>query len=323
MTTDDVPGPSQPNKLQSVADRQIDKLISASRWHRVWIAVLLVVCVALGYVAYQNRQDSAQLKADSISSCESGNATRAQQTQVWEKNYALQASESKATASLLAQLISAVAQGNASVIKQIDTIVAQSSAASAAETQTFLNYVKQVNAPKNCAAEYSNVTSTPPKANQDVHGEESTTAVTSETAELLSWDGACLTIATAAAGTPVTQTSCAAAHAWTYYSTGELTPQGHSNVEVGDSGGNFVLKAVPTGTDVYTNSEEAGPGGYDYSQLYFGVGGTYWHANGSGQTVTFDSTSGDHANYWAILSDNAGGKGPHQAIVFNLTPHVS
>lgn len=285
-------------KLALVAEAQVDKLIRASRWHRVWIAVIasvtvltLAACVVLGVVAWQAHDTGVALKNDSIASCEQSNAARALDQQVWDS------------------FIQLLLKGN------------KNSQASA-EGAAFEQAVAKAYAPKDCVQAYSNVSGIPASATQLPGDEERTDAVTSETAELKSWDGACLSIPNANAGTAVDQVSCSSAHAWTYYSTGQLSPQGHSNVEVGDSGGHFVLKATGSGTDMFTDDLQAGPGGYYYDELYFGVTGTYWHANGAGQVVTFDNQKGDHANYWVILSDNAGGKAPQQVTTFNVMPRV-
>lgn len=143
--------------------RAVDHAVrTAVRWPkiavRLLVAVVIVlvgVCGVLTYNVIQNRNESNSLRQDSINSCESGNITRQQQTEVWEKNYSLQAQESKTTGKLLTELIAAIAQNNPVVIKQIDTILVQSGKANAAETQQFLNYVKQVNADRNCAQEYA------------------------------------------------------------------------------------------------------------------------------------------------------------------------
>jgi hypothetical protein len=114
-----------------------------------------------------------------------------------------------------------------------------------------------------------------------------------------SWDGYCLTIPTAAVGTLVDQTTCGQDHLWWLdESTSDLYPEGHADAQVGDSGGYLELKSPGTGTPVYDDGSETGPGNETYQQLWFGVAGTFWHANGNGEVVTFDGEAGDHANYW-------------------------
>jgi hypothetical protein len=134
----------------------------ALRWPTMAIRVLAGVCIALilvagasGYEAYQAHEQAIQLKTDSITSCESGNTFRTGQTEIWEKNYALQAKESAGTATLLTQLIDTLTGNNPTRIKEVEAILEQSGKASAAETATFLAYVKSVNVPHNCVQTYS------------------------------------------------------------------------------------------------------------------------------------------------------------------------
>jgi hypothetical protein len=271
------------------------------RWLVGVVITLVVVAAASGWVAWQAHDTALQLKQDSIGSCENGNAFRQGQTSIWVKNYALQAQESKATSKLLTELISTLAGNDPAKIAEINTILSQSGKASASETATFLSYVKSVNVAHNCVAAYSNVTGgskspTPPKAQDMAY------TTTSETVHLQSWNGGCLSVSSTSVGARVIEVACGSDHAWTYIpTTGELYPQGHSNVAVGDSGGNFVLKAAP-GTGLHTNNAKTGPVGYIYDQLNFNATDTYWHASGDGKNVTFDNTSGDDANYWAFLS---------------------
>jgi hypothetical protein len=78
---------------------------------------------------------------------------------------------------------------------------------------------------------------------------------------------------------------------------GKLYPEGHPDAEVGDSGGYLELKAQGTGTKPYCADTQVGPTGNGYCEIWFYVNGTFWHADGNGLDVTFDSVAGDRANY--------------------------
>ena len=276
-----IQGVAGESALVGTAETLVAKLVKADK-RRTWqVRILGLVCVVLVAVSvftvkgyFSNRDNATGLRADSVASCVSGNTTRALDITIWDS------------------FINLLLKGN-------------TNATANAEGKTFEQLVQKTYAPRDCQAEYANVGSTPasPASNAGDAAEVAfvTPAVTSQTQHLQSWDGACLSIPNANVGTRVYQVTCGTDHAWTYYSTGQLSPQGHDNVEVGDSGGELVLKATGSGTDVYTNSSKAGPGGYVYDQLYFGVPSTYWHANGNGEDVTFDNTSGDDANYWVFL----------------------
>jgi len=119
--------------------------------------------------------------------------------------------------------------------------------------------------------------------------------------QIKSYDGYCLSIPNANVGTRLDQVPCADAHGWWQDANHNLYPEGHANVQVGDSGGFLELKAAGTGTAIYDDGGILGPGGLSYYELFFGVPGTYWHANGNGLDVTFDSLSSDLANYWTFI----------------------
>lgn len=279
-----------------------------------WIMYLVLFLVVLSVVANivlavfidKTNVNASQLKQDAVSQCEAGNAFRANQLNVWEKNYALQAqlqaNQNKSTAPLLQQLLQQLANGDPAKLKQIEAIVTANNKASQDEVQTFLNYVKSVTLPRDCAAQFSNV-----KGNGAATGSgdppppAKTAAYTSAPAlvYLLSWDGACMTIANANVGTRISMSPCSSAHAWWYYPDGQLSPSGHPDVAAGDSGGYLELKSAPS-SPVYGDGSKVGPGGFIYNQLWFGVPGTYFHADGSGQYVTLDNQPGDLANFWAF-----------------------
>ncbi|HTJ67458.1 MAG TPA: hypothetical protein VL551_08030 [Actinospica sp.] len=118
--------------------------------------------------------------------------------------------------------------------------------------------------------------------------------------QIVSWDGYCLSIPNANIGTRLDQVPCGEDHLWWLNTvTGKLYPQGHPDAEVGDSGGYLELKAAGTGTKPYCDTPDVpGPTGNGYCEVWFNVAGTYWHADGDGLDVTFDSEKGDLANYW-------------------------
>lgn len=288
--------PPEKNTMMDAVEHSVRAMQNSLKWKAlqiriagVAIALLIAACSLLGVVAVQanntartTNANSAALKADAIVQCEQSNTTRMLDKQVWTA------------------FIQLLLTGN-------------TSKTAASEGAAFEQQVAIAYAPKDCANAYANVSgaSAQPAADPGVN----TDAVTSETEHLRSYttgNGAlCLSIAgTAVAGTAVDSVPCGHDHAWTYYSTGELSPQGHPQVAVGDSGGKFVLKSAGTATDVHNGGYRAnGPGGYGYYQLDFNNSKTYWHDNASGQAVTFDSENGDLANYWAFLgggdADNA------------------
>jgi hypothetical protein len=133
-----------------------------------------------------------------------------------------------------------------------------------------------------------------------VAGAGTAPAASYEIVQIKSWDGSCLSISTATVGTRLDQVPCADAHNWWLTPGYDLYPEGHSNVQVGDSGGYLKLKTAGTGTAAYIAALASGPGNVVYQDLWFDVSDTYWHANGNGQDVTFDNTPGDHANYWYL-----------------------
>ena len=154
-------GPKGESVLVGTAELMVSRLVKADR-RRAWqvrlLAVVGSVSLTAGILAgigyFQNRASSNGLRQQSITNCENNNKFRAAQVSTWEKNYTLQAQESKSTGTLLTQLIFTLASGDPAKIKQIDTILAKSGTASQAEITTFLNFVKSVDAPKNCQALY-------------------------------------------------------------------------------------------------------------------------------------------------------------------------
>lgn len=267
--------------------------------------LLVVTCSGLGIILDKVTVNTSALRTQSITNCQNNNKFRAAQVQTWEKNYALQASEAKATASLLTELINALANGDPAKIREINSILAKSNTASSNEISTFLKFVKKVDSPKDCTALFAPASDgTSPNAGIDPNMFPQTNAVVRTTYWLENWDGMCLSIPNANVGTRVNETSCPYAHGWWYYTpTGQLSPEGHANVAVADRGGYFVLEPAPT-TPAISDLGKEGPGGFFYKEMYFGAGNTYWHSPDCRDCdVTLDSNKGDLANYWAFLGD--------------------
>lgn len=128
--TDDKAFRSPGNKLASLAERQVDRLLKASRWHKWQIRLLAGVIVGLmavsSWVVYRQVTHplTNELRSDLVNSCVSGNASRALDQQVWDS------------------FISLLLKGN-------------TSAQAAAEGKAFEQAVAKAYAPKNCTAAYS------------------------------------------------------------------------------------------------------------------------------------------------------------------------
>jgi hypothetical protein len=288
----------------STAEESAKKWKKVTRWLVAGVVVLLITAGISGYFVNQVRNNANQLRQQSITSCETGNQFRAGQLEIWEKNYALQADVSKATSALLTQLISTLAKGDPAEIAQINHILAQSGKANAAEVSQFLNIVKNISASKDCTSAFDNTTSVGETADSGNPSSAKLTALTTTTTTVYpeNWNGYCLSIPNANVGTRVEEVPCASAHAWTYYSpSAELSPSGHPNVALGDSGGYPVLKATPTTDVTSVGPNRTGPGGFSYFQMNLsGTAGYYVHGNGNGQWVTLDGINGDGYNYWAF-----------------------
>jgi hypothetical protein len=161
--------PEDESTLVSAGEKLVNTLVAQSEVNRVqaqrnklWnrinsITVLLLVCViaGMGFLLARTHADATALRNDSIVSCQSGNTFRSGQIEIWNKYFALQAAESKATNGLLVDLVDTLANNNPTEIRHIYSILGKSNAASEAEQRTFMNYVNQVNAPHDCTALYS------------------------------------------------------------------------------------------------------------------------------------------------------------------------
>lgn len=256
---------------------------TAGKWRR-WSIIQSVVIVALvavsavtGYFVNQTRTNTDGLRQQSIQSCQIGNQRAAGTV--------------------------------AAVDFLVDTLEGpHPTAAIKALANSVKAQVLKDNEPRNCSQAYQapagagvNPTSgSPVKAVEEA---SSTTTVYPE-----NWNGYCLSIPNANVGTRVEEVPCASAHAWTYYSpSAELSPQGHPNVALGDSGGYPVLKATPTTDVTGVGPNKTGPGDFSYFQMNLGGNaGYYVHGNGNGQWVTLDNINGDGYNYWAFTVRGTG-----------------
>ena len=276
-------------KAKAAADRT-EK--SAKRWKVLsavlgfCVALLIASTCVLGYNVDQTSVNASGLRQQIIASCVQTNDTNARSVAANNSTKALDKGIWDAFISLLLQ-------GNPNPKAK--------AIGAAFETKVALAYAPVKFVPKNCVQTYQNTTgsgaspaSGTPKAD-DVR-------VTWSVVQLRNWNGACLTIATARVGARISETNCAHAHAWVYGTNGQLSPQGHTNVAAGDSGGAMVLKAP--GTKSLTNGVKLGPSGFTYYRMSFGVRGTYWYAHGAGKYVTLSGRSAN-ADYWAFLGNAA------------------
>lgn len=114
----------------AAAEAQIDRLIKANKRHKVgiWIQGVLIValCVVAGilsFVVIDQHNTDAQQRHDVVAQCEAGNSYRAGQTEIWNKLFALS--------------FGYKAPNKNSEVYKLDN--------------EFLNYVHQVDAPRDCS----------------------------------------------------------------------------------------------------------------------------------------------------------------------------
>lgn len=120
-------------------------------------------------------------------------------------------------------------------------------------------------------------------------------------------NGLCMYVPNANPGTHVYLGNCSNTNQWSYFSSGQLSPEGHDNVGVADSGGEPVLKAEPT-TVIDSDSVKIGNTGYSYFELLMtgklgSLPHNYLHNNGNGNAIGGDNEMGDLANYYALNAD--------------------
>lgn len=84
--------PDDESKLAKAAEIQVTKLTHAAAWFRYCLILLAVVTAGLialsvlfGIQAQQARDLAGKIQSGSIMSCQAGNATRAADTQIWDK----------------------------------------------------------------------------------------------------------------------------------------------------------------------------------------------------------------------------------------------
>jgi hypothetical protein len=156
------------SKLAEAATAEVTRLIKAKTIPKWWGRLLIVVCLVLativGYLGFENvthpeaNQLQAQnntLRQQNILNCENNDKFREAQVATWEKYFALQAQENKATSTLLTQLIVTLVNHDPTRVAEVRAILAQSDKDNAAEITQFLNFVKVQDAPKNCQALYA------------------------------------------------------------------------------------------------------------------------------------------------------------------------
>lgn len=273
------------------------------RWLAVFTVLALVAAGTAVWGVQLNRDNAAQLRQDAVNGCVINNAQKAQLDQLLDEQGRAQAA---ITENSIKEFIDVLEGSHPSaqvlaIAKALEDEIKNSNDKSLATFKQRLDIATQ---PRNCQQAYSNVSggtkTAPPNSAKEL-------AAGWEVVELQNWGGYCLTAATGNAGAVAIEQPCGSAHAlWYQPSTGLLTLEGHSNVSFGDSGGHFELKS--TGHSVATDTQKAGPSGYTYDRMWFGVAGTYWHANGNGQEVSLIGNPGTSlAVYWAWLSVGAHG----------------
>jgi uncharacterized membrane protein len=263
------------------------------------IVVLIAAAVVAGYGVVQNARNASGLRQDAINGCNLNNSQKSQLDELLNREGQSQA---QITETAITEFIDVLEGAHPSaevltIAKNLEAEIRNSSNESIASLKKQLD---AATAPRNCQAAYSNIGGGDPKSLPP--GTPKEMVASSETVELLNWDGYCLTSPNDNVGARITQSSCSSAHKWVYYpASGYLSPSGHSSVYVGDVGGVMELKSTPIAirTDV---QKDNGPNGYTYDRMWFGVSGTYWHGGGNGQYVTLTGSPGSSlAVYWAIL----------------------
>lgn len=277
---------------------------SAKRWKKLTIVLTLFVVLTLalcgiGVNLWVNQRDTTnQLRQQIIASCQANNHQKADLDKALAAEIGV---SSSITETAIAQLIT-VLEGKHPTSKVMALAKALENQIREQVHEVQVQYkqtLDKTNKPRNCASSFRNTigngadpTAGNPKADN--------MAVTWSVVQLKNWNGACLTVVNANRGTRVSQASCAHAHDWVYGTNGQLSPQGHMNVAVGDSGGRMVLKAP--GTKSLANDVKRGPSGFTYDRMSFGVHGTYWHGNGAGKNVSLVAAN-SNADYWAFLGN--------------------
>lgn len=278
---------------------------SAKRWKKLtlvlafFIALSLVVGGVTGYYVNQARDNANSLRQQSISSCIAGNDLRTQLDQLLAKQGA---ASSQVTETAIHEFIVVLEGKNPSksvlaIAESLEKQIKHSADTTQAE---FKKALDKATTPRNCEQAFENTTGNGANP-QSGDTQAQFAAVTWTVIQLRSWNGGCLTAATASIGAHISEVACGSAHNWVYGSNGQMSLQGHTDTAAGDSGGNLVLRAP--GTATVSDSAKAGPSGFTYDRLFFGPANTYWHANGDGHNVTLISNPGSSlAVYYAFLN---------------------
>lgn len=119
-------------------------------------------------------------------------------------------------------------------------------------------------------------------------------------------NGSCMYVPNAAAGTPVREGHCDTANQWDYFSNGQLSPAGHDNVAVADSGGIPTLRAEPTTVVDSDDVRNTVNGSYFELLMTPRIGVNthiYIHSGTSGNILGTDNQGGNGGNYWRLQAD--------------------
>lgn len=285
---------------------------SAKRWKILslvlgfFVVLSLVTSGVSGYYVNQARNNANQLRQQSIASCESGNDLRTQLNQSLTKQFA---ATNLVTETAIAQFITVLEGKNPKpeVVTIANELEAQIKHSADMSEQQFKKDLDKATTPRDCQQAYQNTTGTgaePSSGNANAKD----VSVTWTIVHWQNWGGYCLSVPSGAgAGTRVIESVCGTDHAWELGSNGIVYLQGHSDLQLGDSGGYLTLKNP--GTGVSTNDTKIGPQGFDYDRMGFGSPTNfYWHANGYGAAVTLITNPGTSlAVYWVPLSNASAG----------------
>lgn len=285
---------------------------SAKRWKILSIVLAFFIVLSLaasgvtGYTTFQTRNNTDGLRQQSIASCESGNDLRTQLTQSLTKQFA---ATNVVTETAIAQFIT-VLEGKApkpEVVTIANGLEAEIKHSADMSGQQFKTDLSKALALRNCQASFKSTTGTGAEPGSGT-AKADDVSVTWTTVHWQNWGGYCLSVPSGAGvGTRVIESVCGTDHAWVLGSNGILYLQGHTNLQVGDSGGYMTLKNPGTATS--TDTGKTGPDNFFYDRMGFGNPTSfYWHANGYGAAVTLITNPGTSlAVYWAPLSTASAG----------------
>jgi hypothetical protein len=147
------------------AERQVDRLTRAVTWFKYCLILVGVVCAGLAVLAVlfgiqssQTRALSKKIQQGSITSCQGGNATRAADTQIWDKFVALLlGTSSNASKDQWNGFLSYVAVNDPAQAPAWDEFMKlylTVSPATQAEAKQFEKYVAQIDGSRDCMKLY-------------------------------------------------------------------------------------------------------------------------------------------------------------------------